>query len=205
VHIIVNVVSDVHIICGGIMIENKVQNSAFKVRTKYLIDWGVTVETAGTIEVIGELLNKTTFEKDDKTNVGQSLFIGMMQRFNEEFSKLSESEVKGFVHNGFHLRQERKRKRLKTGIITKNTFEVEFTNGGDIFTWLTDNNILKKVNLRKGYFSGLTESQKELIKSTYPEISGRVITLLGMAQVDLKESKTEYYYQRDEIIPWRSI
>ena len=58
------------------MIENKVRNSAFKVRTKYLIDWGVTVETAGTIEVIGELLNKTTFEKDDKTNVGQSLFLG---------------------------------------------------------------------------------------------------------------------------------
>ena len=54
----------------------------------------------------------------------------MMQRFNEKFSKLSESEVKGFVHNGFHLRQERKRKRLKTGIITKNTFEVEFSNGG---------------------------------------------------------------------------
>ncbi len=187
------------------MDENKIQNSVQKSRGKYLIDWGVSLETAETIDVIGDLLNKTSYDINDKTNVGQSLLIGIMQQYNPEFRKLTEGEIKGFINDGFQIRQVRKRKRLKTGIITKNSFEVEFSNGDEIFYWLMDNKILKKINLIKGYLKGLSEEQKVLIRSIFPETAARILAILGMSQAQNNEPKAEYLYQKEGIGPWRNL
>ncbi len=187
------------------MDENKIQNSVQKFRGKYLIDWGVSLETAETIDVIGDLLNKTSYDINDKTNVGQSLLIGIMQQYNPEFRKLTEGEIKGFINDGFQIRQVRKRKRLKTGIITKNSFEVEFSNGDEIFYWLMDKKIFKKINLRKGYLKGLSEEQKVLIRSIFPETAARILAILGMSQAQNNEPKAEYFYQKEGIVPWRNL
>ena len=186
------------------MQEDKIQNSAARVRSKYLIDWGVTIETAGTIEVMQELLSRTSFDKDDKNNVCQSLLIGILQKYNQTFKGLTEEQIKGLIQDGFQTRMERKRKRLKTGIITRNTFEAEFPNGAEIFAWLLENKILKHISRTKGYMQGLAESHRVLIKLAYPDTWARILAVLDIAQKDSKE-KTEYYYQNPEVyVPWRS-
>ena len=108
-------------------------NKALKARNKKLIDWGLSVETADTINVMEELLNKLAFKDFDKNNMAQSLLIGILLKFNPQFRELTELEIKVLINDGFNARQERKRKRLKTGILTRNTFESEFPNGAEIF------------------------------------------------------------------------
>ena len=187
------------------MQEDKIQNSAARVRSKYLIDWGVTIETAGTIGVKENARAfKPHIDKDDKNNVCQSLLIGILQKYNPTFKGLTEEQIKGLIQDGFQTRMERKRKRLKTGIITRNTFEAEFPNGAEIFAWLLENKILKHISRAKGYMQGLAESHRTLIKSTYPDTWARILAVLDIAQKDSKE-KTEYYYQNPEVyVPWRS-
>lgn len=187
------------------MDEAKITNSKLKARTKFLIDWAVSLETGGTISVIEGLINKTEFTLGDKSNVAHSLLIGLLNRYNPEFTKLDEKEIKQLINEGFQIRLERKRKRLKTGIITRVYFENEFPNGGDIFDWLIANKILKKITLIKGFFKEISADQWELLKVTFPENPSRILAILEVSQVVVDEPKPKYFYQRMEDAKWRSV
>ena len=187
------------------MEEVKVVNQALRARNKKLIDWGLSVETADTINVMEHLLNNFTSIDTDKNNTAQSLFIGILLKFNPQFSKLTDQEIKDLINVGFNARQERKRKRLNTGILTRDTFESEFLNGAEIFDWLMQNQILKKISKTKGYFKAMTQEQRSYLELTFPDHFGRITAILELSQ-DLKiNPKPQYFYQDQGIQAWRNL
>ena len=121
---------------GANMNEETIKTKVFKQRSRELSDWGLSVETAGTDQLLEELLNKVSFKIADRNNTKQSLFIGLLAYFGKEFSKLKEEQIKQFIGDGFLARGQRKRKLVPSGIITKASFQGEFKNGGEIFDWL---------------------------------------------------------------------
>jgi hypothetical protein len=185
------------------MNEGKLVNQLLRERNRKLINWGLSVETAGFIELMDELAGK--LDPNGKANSAQSLFIGILKRVRPLFDSLPEAQVRELVNDGFLAMQERKRKRLKTGVITRHTFESEFPNGGEIFAWLQDNAVLKHVAKDKGYFKCLSDHQRESIILAFPNHYGRIISILELSQERKFEPKPQYFYQNLEIKTWRNL
>lgn len=187
------------------MNEGTVINQVLKARNRKLFDWGLSVETAETINIIEELLGRIELDGVDPNNSAQSLFIGILRRFNKQFVNLTDQEIRECLDEGFHARQERKRKRLKSGVVTLNSFESEFSNGTEIFVWLLQNRILKKLTKAKGLFNSITEDQLDQIMVNFPENYGRIVAILELSRDGKITPKPKYFYQNEGVEQWRNI
>lgn len=175
--------------------EGKIINEAFKARNKMLFEWGLSFETAGGIELMQDLLARVSIDPHDKQNTAQSLFIGIIRKSSQAMFELSNDEIKALIEDGFRARQARRRKRVKAGIVTMNNFTSEFTNGLEIFEWLVSNKILNLAGRSKGYFKSLTEEQRYMIESNFPDSSAKIIAILEMSRDTKIIVKTKRFYE----------
>jgi len=184
------------------MIKTQIENSASKIRAKWLIDWGVTLETSKVIEVINELIRKHSDDIKDPDDVARSFLIGFMQELNLDIRVLGKDEVAKFIKEGWQIRQERKAKRLKTGKITRRDFRLGFPNGDEIFWWLMEKKIIEKKTHHLGFFKGVNDDQKALIISTFPNNEARILAILNTSLGHKKQSKFEYTFNKLGAIQW---
>ncbi|MDE2027075.1 MAG: hypothetical protein KGJ11_00865 [Candidatus Omnitrophica bacterium] len=175
--------------------EGKIINEVIKARNKRLFDWGLSFETAGGIEIMEELLTRVSIDPFDKQNTAHSLFIGIIRKNREAMLALSNDEIKALIEDGFSARQERRRKRVRSGIVTLNNFVSEFSNGMEIFEWLVSNNILNLAGRSKGYFKSLTDEQRYLIESSFPSNFAKIIAILEMSRDTKITIKTKKFYE----------
>ena len=187
------------------MDEYKIENSFKKKRDKFLIDWGVSIETAKTIETINQLLDKGSYDLSNQDNLGHALLIGILNRCNAEFSKFSEREIGAFINTGIKIMQERKQKRLAPGIVTRHKFDIAFSNGGEIFNFLMDQNIFKKLTLTKGYLKEITDQHRQLIKGAFPKDWGKILAVLEVSQNTPVNVKHQHFYEKDGVQEWLKI
>ena len=187
------------------MDEAKLNYSHQKIRNDYLRTLGISVETAKSIDVINQLLEKGSYDLNNKNNLTNALLIGILNKYNAEFLKFNEHEIGAFINTGFELMQERKQKRLAPGIITRHKLEIEFANGGEIFNLLMDQKILKKLTLTKGKFQDLNDKQRQIIKDTFPENWGRILALLGLSHDTKIEAKHKHFYETEGVQEWLKV
>ena len=187
------------------MYEAKLNYSHQKIRNDYLRTLGISVETAKSIDVINQLLEKGSYDLNNKNNLTNALLIGILNKYNAEFLKFNEHEIGAFINTGFELMQERKQKRLAPGIITRHQLEIEFANGGEIFNLLMDQKFLKKLTLTKGKFQDLNDKQRQIIKDTFPENWGRILALLGLSHDTKIEAKHKHFYETEGVQEWLKV
>jgi hypothetical protein len=142
-----------------------------------------------------ELLTRVSIDPFDKQNTAHSLFIGIIRKNKEAMLELSNDEIRALIEDGFRARQERRRKRVRTGIVTLNNFISEFSGGLEIFEWLVSNKILNLAGRSKGYFKSLTEEERYLIESNFPDAYAKIIAILEMSRDTKITIKTKQFYQ----------